>query len=156
MGSLYYRCCWHRVSNPLFARYSQKTSSLAKLVYNPKTFFLNAVSLDQGFPHCPIFSAAASRRSMDRISVPLLGVVLSHPLPVIALVSSYLTNKLIGRRPIPFRLTALPLRDYRELPHLSMSYAREWGMFLRVTNPSAGTLAGPVTCMPYPHRQRSS
>ena len=75
---------------------------------------------------------------MDRISVPLLGVVLSHPLPVIALVSSYLTNKLIGRRPIPFRLTALPLRDYRELPHLSMSYAREWGMFLRVTNPSAG------------------
>ena len=28
-------------------------------------------------------------------------VVLSHPLPVLALVSLYLTNKLIGRFPIP-------------------------------------------------------
>ena len=30
----------------------------------------------------------------------MLGVVLSHPLPVIALVSRYLTNKLIPRKPL--------------------------------------------------------
>jgi hypothetical protein len=29
------------------------------------------------------------------------GVVLSDPLPVVALVSRYLTNKLIGREPLP-------------------------------------------------------
>jgi len=65
---------------------------MAKEVYNPKTFFLHAASLDQGFPHCRIFSTAASRRSMGHISVPLLGIKLSLPLPVIALVSHYLTN----------------------------------------------------------------
>ncbi len=46
--------------------------------------------------------------------------------------------------------------DYRELFHLSMGYARLWGAFLRVTTSSAGALAGPLTCMPYPRRQRSS
>ena len=35
---------------------------------------------------------------MGRVSVPFWLVVLSHQLPVIALVSRYLTNKLIGRR----------------------------------------------------------
>ena len=83
--------------------YSWSTVTLAgssprKAVYNPKTFFLHAASLDQGFPHCPIFSTAASRRSMGRISVPSLGNTLSRPLPVKALVGRYPTNKLIGRR----------------------------------------------------------
>ena len=40
---------------------------------------------------------------MGRVSVPFWLVVLSDQLPVIALVSRYLTNKLIGRRPIPYR-----------------------------------------------------
>ncbi|MBP1746348.1 MAG: uncharacterized protein H6Q54_963, partial [Deltaproteobacteria bacterium] len=39
---------------------------------------------------------AASRRSLGRVSVPVWLVVLSDQLPVIALVSFYLTNKLIG------------------------------------------------------------
>jgi len=67
-------------------------SSRRKAVYDPKTFFLHAASLDQGFPHCPIFSTAASRRSMGRVSVPFLGNKLSLPLPVIALVGRYPTN----------------------------------------------------------------
>ena len=37
---------------------------------------------------------------MARVSVPLLAVKLLLRLPVIALVSHYLTNKLIGRGPI--------------------------------------------------------
>ena len=39
-------------------------------------------------------------------------VVLSHPLPVLALVSLYLTNKLIGRFPIP-RQQAFAHQDIR-------------------------------------------
>ncbi len=73
-------------------------SSDIKAVYNPKAFILHAASLGQAFAHCRIFSTAASRRSLDSVSVPMLGAMLSHPLPVIALVSHYLTNKLIGRR----------------------------------------------------------
>ena len=40
---------------------------------------------------------------MDRVSVPFWLVILSDQLPVIALVSYYLTNKLIGRRPLSNR-----------------------------------------------------
>ena len=76
----------------------QSTSSLRKAVYTPKRFILHAASLHQGFPHCGRFSTAAIRRCAVRVSVPLLGIKLSLPLPVIALVSRYHTNKLIGPR----------------------------------------------------------
>ena len=66
--------------------------SRGKAVYNPKTFILHAASLDQAFAHCRIFSTAATRRCTDRVSVPSLGIGLSPPLPVIALVSFYLAN----------------------------------------------------------------
>ncbi len=72
-------------------------------VYDPKTFILHAASLHQGFPHCEKFSTAATRRCLDRVSVPVWLVVLSDQLPVIALVSRYLTNKLIGREPLEKR-----------------------------------------------------
>ena len=113
------------------------TSSHIKELYTPKGFIIHVTSLRQTFVHCGRFSTAASRRSMARVAVPLLGNTLSRPLPVIALVSHYLTNKLIGRRPIPKRLTTLPLRDYRELVRLSADYTRLWGWYLRVTNPFA-------------------
>ena len=67
----------------------------------PKHFFPHAASLDQAFAHCRMFLTAATRRCMDRVSVPLVGVALSRPLAVIALVSLYLANKLIARRPFP-------------------------------------------------------
>ena len=73
-------------------------SSLLKVLYNPKAFFAHATSLDQGFPHCPIFPTAASRRSLGRISVPVWLIVLSDQLLIVALVSHYLTNKLIRRK----------------------------------------------------------
>jgi hypothetical protein len=58
----------------------------------PKHFILHAASLRQTFVHCGRFSTAATRRCMDRVSVPSVGVTLSGPLGVIALVSRYLTN----------------------------------------------------------------
>jgi hypothetical protein len=84
-----------------------QTFSCGKAVYNPKTFFPHAASLHQAFAHCGIFSTAATRRCTSRVSVSSLGTGLSPPLPVIALVSHYLTNKLIGPRPIPKRLASL-------------------------------------------------
>ena len=56
-----------------------------------KAFFLHAAWLDQAYAHCPIFLTAASRRSLDRVSVPVWGISLSGPLVIIAMVSRYLT-----------------------------------------------------------------
>ncbi len=98
---LYYRGCWHRVSRGLFLRYRHpKASFRTKGVYNPKAFFPHAASLRQAFAHCAKFPTAASRRSLDRVSVPVWPIDLSVRLPVLALVSRYLANKLIGRRPL--------------------------------------------------------
>ena len=73
------------------------------MLYNPRAFFTHAAWLDQACAHCPIFPTAASRRSLGRVSVPVWPVTLSGRLPVVALVSHYLTNKLIGRELIPNR-----------------------------------------------------
>ncbi len=98
---------WHGVSRRSFggtvnrAPYSgTRVSSLLTVVYTPKGFFPHAASLRQSFDHCAIFPTAASRRSLGRISVPMWRIVLSDPLRVVALVSRYLTNKLIRRDPL--------------------------------------------------------
>ena len=56
-----------------------------------RTVILHAAWLDQACAHCPIFLTAASRRSLVRVSVPVWGISLSGPLPIVALVSRYLT-----------------------------------------------------------------
>ena len=68
------------------------------MLYNPQAFFTHAASLDQGFPHCPIFPTAASRRSLGRVSVPVWLFILSDQLPVYGLVGYYSANYLMGRR----------------------------------------------------------
>ena len=78
-------------------------SSLLKAVYDPRAFIPHAASLRQAFAHCARFPTAASRRSLGRVSVPVWLVVLSDQLAVAALVSRYLTNKLIAREPLPKR-----------------------------------------------------
>ncbi len=72
----------------------------------PKHFFTHAASLHQGFPHCAISPTAASRRSLGRVSVPMWPSALSGRLPIVALVVRCTANKLIGRGPIPYRLSA--------------------------------------------------
>ena len=61
-------------------------------VYIPKNFVLHAASLPHRFRHWGRFVAAAPRRSLASVSVPMWLVVLSDQLPVIALVGRYLTN----------------------------------------------------------------
>ncbi len=91
----YYRGCWHVVSRGFLYPYRQTLaghSSGSKGVYTPKSFIPHAASLRQAFAHCAIFPTAASRRSLDRVSVPVWPAILSDRLPIKALVSRYLTN----------------------------------------------------------------
>ena len=78
-------------------------SSSLKELYNPKAFITHAAWLDQACAHCPIFPTAASRRSLGRVTVPVRLIILSDQLRIVALVSHYLTNKLIRRGPIQQR-----------------------------------------------------
>ena len=73
---------------------------MVKGVYNPKAVIPHAASLHQASAHCAIFPTAASRRSLGRISVPMWPIDLSVRLPIVGLVSRYLTNYLIGREPV--------------------------------------------------------
>ena len=86
-------------------------SSLLKELYDPKTFLTHAALLRQGFPHCAIFLAAASRRSLVRIPVPVWLIILSDQLPIVALVGFYPTNKLMGLRLLISRPKAFPLKS---------------------------------------------
>ena len=118
-------CITAAAGTELATSYSSPTvrnSSVIKAVYNPKAFIPHAASLDQGFPHCPKFPTAASRRSRGRVAVPVWRVILSDPLPVIGLVSRYLTNYLMGRRPRLKHLSVLSLRTHPVLARLSASY----------------------------------
>ncbi len=67
-------------------------SSLSTELYYPKAFITHAASLRQAFAHCARFPTAASRRSLDRVSVPVWLIILSDQLPVVALVGHYPAN----------------------------------------------------------------
>ena len=60
--------------------------------YNPQTFFNHAALLRQAFAHCAKFLTAASRRSLGRISVPVLVIILSNHLLIVALVAVSYTH----------------------------------------------------------------
>ena len=79
-------------------------------LYDPKAFITHAALLRQGFPHCAKFLTAASRRSLDRVSVPVWLIILSDQLSIVAMVGRYPTIKLMERSPIPSRPKALPIR----------------------------------------------
>ena len=91
-----YRGCWHVVSRGLF-RDSRHPAAIPchgcspsrKELYNLTAFFVHAASLRQAFAHCGRFLAAASRRSLDRVSVPMWPSTLSGRLPIVATVGRY-------------------------------------------------------------------
>ncbi len=66
-------------------------------LYDPRAFITHTALLRQGFPHCARFLTAASRRSLDRVSVPAWLIILSDQLAIVALVGRYPTNKLMAR-----------------------------------------------------------
>ena len=99
LGPSYYRGCWHEVSRPFLFGYYQpcalftpRSYSPMTGVYNPKTFILHAALHHQTFVHCELFSTAATRRCLDRVSVPVCLIILSDQVPVVALVGRYPAN----------------------------------------------------------------
>ena len=95
----YYRGCWHVISRCLFKHYRHRKtitcsaySSCLKGFYNLPAFIIHAASLRQAFAHCGIFLAAASRRSLGRISVPMCPFTLLGRVTIVALVCRYHTN----------------------------------------------------------------
>ena len=100
-------------------------------LYTPQSFFDHAALLRQAFAHCAKFLTAASRRSLGRISVPVLLIILSNQLLIVVLVSHYLTNKLIRRRPI-YKCKPKPALIYKSKDHryylvlalFSLSYSK--------------------------------
>ena len=101
---------------------------------------MHATSLLQPFGHWGRFLTAASRRSLGSVSVPVRRVMLSHPLPVIALVSCYLANKLIGHRPLSNHRSftwewLMSPHDYWVLFQLSLNYSQVRGMLSMCYSP---------------------
>ena len=112
-----YRGCWHVVSRGLFTGYRHHTvipsgaySSPAKELYNLSAFFIHAASLRQTSVHCGIFLAAASRRSLGRISVPMCP---RRPIP--------------GRSLGSFHCSATADQLHPVLPGISTGYPRPGG-----------------------------
>ena len=103
-------------------------SFLPKGLYIPRYFITHAALLGQAFAHCQKFPTAASRRSLNRVSVPVWPCSLSGRLLIVALVSCYPTNKLIRRGPLieriaPFNPRTYVLRYYAVLALLSEGYS---------------------------------
>ena len=141
MPLTYYRGCWHVISRGLFlgschqsAITCQPYSSPRKELYNLSAFIVHAASLRQAFAHCGRFLAAASRRSLGRVSVPVWPSTLSGRLLIVALVGHYPTNKLMRRRLICVRSRSsfLPsplsgIGPHPVLPHVSIDYPGHTG-----------------------------
>ncbi len=77
---------------PSLSGVTRSTSSLSTGLYDPRAFVTHAALLRQAFAHCAKFPTAASRRSLDRVSVPVWLIILSDQLTIFALVGRYPTN----------------------------------------------------------------
>ena len=108
-----------------------RTSSLKKEVYNPKAVIPHAVLLRQACAHCGKFLTAASRRSLGRVSVPVWLIVLSNQLLIVALVSHYLTNKLIRCELILEQKTISPLGIWRFSIRFQMLFSSQGQILTR-------------------------
>jgi hypothetical protein len=111
-----------RLAPVLPTTYSARYVPSRKASVKPK----HSESPRHAFAHCGVFATAAPRGAGTSISVSLSGQPLSWPLPVIGLVSHYLTNYLMGRRPIVKRRSFVEWED--STPHsisgISLSFPR--------------------------------
>ncbi len=101
-------------------------SSLLKRFYDPKAFLTHAALLRQAFAHCAKFPAAASRRSLVRVSVPVWLIILSDQLTIVALVGFYPTNKLMVLRPLSSRPKAFPIISAEKTGSFGISQGFLW------------------------------
>ncbi len=88
---LYYRGCWHRVSRCFFFRYrhnrpDRKEFTIQRPSSSTRRCCIRVSPIVQNSP------TAASRRSLDRVSVPVCPCALSGRILIVALVGHYPTN----------------------------------------------------------------
>jgi len=100
----------------------------------------------------PSPGAPASRRSLVRVSVPVWGIPLSGPLPIVALVCRYHTNKLIGRililyRNLYYNNDATTI-DYKGLIQISLGYTLVQGRLYTRYAPVRRSSAEQAPCYP--------
>ena len=135
-----------------------------KGLYNLTAFIVHAASLHQTSVHCGRFLAAASRRSLDRVSVPMWPSTLSGRLPIVAMVGLYPAIKLMGRGLIlqrshgSFPREACASPSHPALAHVSMGYSRLQGRLSTCYSPvrrSRDRSPCRSTCMLKTRRQRS-
>ncbi len=114
------------------------------------------------FRPLPKISTAATRRCLGSVSVPVSRAMLSHPVTIAALVSHYLTNKLIVCGPIQGRnLTFDPKISSSitaSFPTLSWTpghVTTRYSPFRRCPCSMQAKNTSRTTCMPNPRRQRS-
>ena len=98
--------------------------------------------LGQGFPHCPIFPTAASRRSLGRVSVPVWPFNLSVRLPIVDLVGRYPSNYLMGREPLLQRISPFTPAPCRTVVLCGISNG------FPLLSPSAGQVAHALLTRP--------
>ena len=91
-GRWCYRGGWHQSYPPLILQAIYAWQKLNKVKHSGFPY--------HSFLHCKGFAPAAPRRARASISVPFSGLLLSEPLRIFGLVSLYLANSLIRRRPI--------------------------------------------------------
>ena len=122
----YYRGCWHGLAGA----YSYSTVII--FLYKKEFTHRNVSSSTRRccirlFVHCAIFPTAASRRSLDRVSVPVWLIILSNQLGVIALVSHYPHQQAdtIQTHPLALKRFPIPyvLKAYRALAVVSNCYS---------------------------------
>ncbi len=116
--SPYYRGCWTELAS---ASSSGTVAPQLPTAFVPPDRALQPEGLHhprgvlrQAFAHCAIFPTAASRRSLDRVPVPVWLIVLSDQLTIVAMVGLYPAIQLMVRGPVLRQ--RLP-RDSRLLPH---------------------------------------
>ena len=120
-----------------------------------RAVFPHATWLVQSADHWPIFLTAASRRSLDRVSVPMWGTFLSEPLSIEGLVGRYPANNLMERIPIDDRNSLIVLPCGRTMPSgINLSFERlspshrQVGYVLLTRAPVAIKLSKLSSCCP--------
>ncbi len=102
----YYRGCWHVVSRGFLLDYHLLLFIKDRGLQSENLLPSRGVA-GSGLRPLPNIPHAASRRSLDRISVPKWPITLSGRLPIVDLVGRYLTNYLIGRESTSYRIAPL-------------------------------------------------
>ena len=120
-----------------------------------RAVILHATWLVQALAHWPIFLTAASRRSLDRVSVPMWGTFLSEPLSIVGLVGRYPANCLMERIPIFHRNSLKSLSCEKPVPSdINLSFerlfpsGRQVGYVLLTRAPVAIKVCKQTSCCP--------